>query len=254
MDQHYSTENLLVLRTLTRAVANLLRSQMHTYLSALAPVMRPAGLLGHYVQGGSKEVSRDAVKMFQELENIYGGAATSKPFGLLKELRTPFEVSGSALELSSVEYNYQATANGHSKAVSITSPFKWVLSYSDFTPARLKQLLLDKRRTDSETARFVLHYSLLQLMLVRQPALTQILEDLRFNIASGPTPEFGDLPVISITSLVPTVRPPDDVIIQATEIAGRDTFEELIDVEGVLAMRDPLKDRLTELVKTHGGG
>ncbi len=252
MDQRYTTENLLVLRKLTRAVADLLRGQMHTYLSALAPVMRPVALLGHYVQGGAKEVSKDAVKTFQELENIYGSAAASRPFGLLKELRTPFEVSGSALELSPVEYSYQATINGHSKAVSITSPFKWVLSYADFAPARLRQLLLDKHRTDTETSRFVLHYCLLQLVLSKQPAAGQVLEDLKFTITSGRLPEFGELPIITVASLVPAVRPPDDVIIQATEIAGRDTFEELIDVEGVRAMRDPLKDRLEELLKSHG--
>lgn len=254
MDNRYTTERLLALRKLTRTLADLLHAQMQLYLSALVPLMRPAALLGHYVQGGAKEVSKDAIKTFQELENVYGLAATSKPFGLLKELRTPFEVAGSALELSPVEYAYAAKSDGQSKAVLITAPFKWVLSYADFAPARLRHLLTDKNRTDTEAARFVLHYSLLDVVVARQAALGQVLGALHFDIARGRMAEFGELPIITVVSTVPTLRPPDDVIIQSTEISGRDSFEELVDVDGVLAMHDPFKDRLVELVKIHGLG
>ena len=44
-----------------------------------------------------------------------------------------------------------------------------------------------------------------------------------------------------VSSLVPTVRPPDEVIIESTELSGRDVFEEVVDVGAILAMRDPLK-------------
>ena len=252
MDNPYSTQRLLALRKATRSIADFLRIQMQTYLSALAPVMRPAALLGHYVQGGTKDISKDAIKTFQELESHYGAVASAKPFGLLKELRTPFEVSGSALELSSVEYNYPARTNGQSKAVAITSPFKWVLSHSDFNPPRLRQLLTDRNRTDTETSRFVLHYCLLQLVLSKQAAVGQMLEALHFAVSVGHLAEFGELPVVTVASTVPTVRPPDDVIIQNTEISGRDAFEELVDVAGLLAMGDPFKERLLELLKSGG--
>jgi hypothetical protein len=252
MAETYSTERLLALRKVTRATADLLRGQMQMYLSALAPLMRPAGLLGHYVQGGAKDVSKDAAKVYQELENVYGAAAVSKPFGLLKELRTPFEVAGSALELTTVEYTYVAKTEGQSKPVLITSPLKWVLSYSDFTPARLRQLLTDKNRTDTETARFVLHYCLLQVILAKQTAISQMLDALHFDLTAGRLPEFGELPVISVSSTVSTLRPPDSVIIQSTEISGRDAFEEVVDVEALVAMKDPFKERLMDLAKTHG--
>lgn len=254
MDNRYSTEKLLALRKLTRSFADLLHGQMQLYLSALAPLMRPAALLGHYVQGGAKEVSKDAIKTFQELESVYGLAASSKPFGLLKELRTPFEVAGSALELSPVEYSYTANTAAQSKPVLITAPFKWVLSYADFAPARLRHLLTDKNRTDTETARFVLHYCLLEVIVAKQSALGQVLRALHFDLTRGRMPEFGELPIITVVSTVPTLRPPDDVIIQSTEISGRDSFEELVDVDGVLGMSDPFKDRLVDLVKSQGLG
>lgn len=252
MDDRYSTQRLLVLRKVTRSIADLLRGQMQVYLSVLAPVMRPATLLGHYVQGGTKEVSKDSIKTFQDLEATYGAAACSKPFGLLKDLRTPFEVSGSALELSSVEYAYTAKTDGQSKAIIITSPFKWVLSYSDFAPPRLRQLLTDRNRTDAETARFVLHYCLLQLIFAKQTAVSQVFEALHFKLTIGRLAEFGELPILTLASTVPTVRPPDEVIIQNTEISGRDAFDEVVDVEGILAMRDPFKDRLVEILKSGG--
>lgn len=250
MAETYTTERLLALRKLTRSIADLLRGQMHAYLSALAPLMRPAALLGHYVIGGAKEVSKDAIKTFQELENIYGTAASSKPFGLLKELRTPFEVAGSALELSAVEYSHAVKTDGQTKTVLITSPFKWVLTYADFAPHKLRQLLADKNRTDTDAARFVLHYCLLQVVLAKQTAATQMLDALHFDLTAGRLQEFGDLPIITVASTVPTLRPPDSVIIQSTEISGRDSFEEIVDVEGLLAMRDPFKEKLIELVKS----
>jgi hypothetical protein len=252
MAETYSTERLLALRKLTRAAADLLRGQMQMYLSALAPLMRPAGLLGHYVQGGAKEVSKDAVKVYQELESVYGAAAVSKPFGLLKELRTPFEATGSALELTTVEYTYVAKTESQSKTVLITSPLKWVLSYADFAPVRLRQLLTDRNRTDTEAGRFVLHYCLLQVILAKQTAVSQMLDALHFDLTTGRLAEFGELPVISVASTVPTLRPEDSVIIQSTEISGRDAFEEVVDVEGLVAMKDPFKESLMDLAKTHG--
>lgn len=252
MDERYTTSRLLALRKATRSIADLLGGQMQIYLSALAPAMRPASLLGHYVQGGSKEVSKDAIKTFRELEAIYAAAASSKPFGLLKELRTPFEISGSALELTSVEYAHVAKTDGQSKGVTITSPFKWVLSHTDFAPVRLRQLLTDRNRTDTETGRFVLHYCLLQLVLAKQPAVSQVLEALHIEVTTGRLAEFGDLPIVTLASTVPTVRPPDDVIIQNTEISGQKSFEEVVDVEGLLAMHDPFKDRLVEIVRAGG--
>jgi len=85
--------------------------------------------------------------------------------------------------------------------------------------------------------------------LSHQKGATSILEALRFSLSTTRLPEFGELPVTRISSPVLTVRPPDEVILESTEISGRDAFEEVVDVEAMLNMTDPLKDRLVQLVK-----
>ena len=53
-----STQSLLVLRKLTRAIADSVRTQMTEYLATLAPLLRPKMVLGDYVEDGSKESTR----------------------------------------------------------------------------------------------------------------------------------------------------------------------------------------------------
>jgi len=251
-DERWSTERLIALRRATRAIADLLHGQLKDYLSALSPLFRPTTVLGEYVQGGSKEVSAAANKAFQELQAVYGAAASSKPFGLSKELRPPLEIVRSPLELAPMEAPYVLKTPHDSKIVMITSPLKWILSYADFAPSRLTQLLADPHRTDADASRFVLHYSVLHVIASRQTGATQMLDALHFDLNASRLPEFGEVPITCIASSVPTVRPPENVILESTEISGRNVFEEVVDVDGVRDMRDPFKDRLTELLTSHG--
>jgi len=36
------------------------------------------------------------------------------------------------------------------------------------------------------------------------------------------------------------------------ELSGRNVFEEIVDVNAILVMRDPVKDRLLDLIKSQG--
>ncbi len=92
---------------------------------------------------------------------------------------------------------------------------------------------------------------MMHIVLSKQAGVSQILDGLRFPLSSGRLPEFGELPIIYISSPASTVRPPDEVIVESTEISGRDVFEEIVDIDAFLNLRDPLKERLIELVKTH---
>ena len=65
-------------------------------------------------------------------------------------------------------------------------------------------------------------------------------------------PELGQLPIAFLSGPVSTVRPPDNVIIESTELSGADAFEEVINLEDVIRLRNPFKDQLEELVKAHG--
>ena len=64
-------------------------------------------------------------------------------------------------------------------------------------------------------------------------------------------PELGELPITFLSAPVSTIRPPDNVIIESTELSGADAFEEVINLEDVAKLRNPFKDQLEELVKAH---
>ncbi|MFN7945839.1 MAG: hypothetical protein U0Z53_10840 [Blastocatellia bacterium] len=253
MEENFSIQRLLTLRKLTRAVADLLRPQLRDYLTTLVPVLRPKVLLGDYVQGAGKESARNADKYFRELQELYESIATAKPFNLSKDLNPPLEVTGNALEMTPLEYSYKAQADQHSKLVTVTSPLKWILTYPGCSPTRLKELLRDKNRSADDLKQCVLSYLVMHLVITRQPGLTQLLEALHYPvITSERLPEFGNLPVTIISSSVSTLRPPDQVIIDSTEMSGMDAFEEVVNVGDIENMQDSLKEKLISLDRNTG--
>jgi hypothetical protein len=253
MDERYSTKNLLVLRKLTRAVADFLRGQMRDYLATLSHLLRPRNVLGEFIQSSSKETVVGADKAFKELQKQYEAIAETKPFNLDKELTPPIEIVSSALETTPLEYAHVAKTDKESKPVTITCPFTWVLSYSGYGPRRLREILADRVRTGDHVKEFVLHALVMHLLLTRQVGLNRIMQALRFPITSARREEYHGLPIPFINAAIPTVRPPDEVIIESTEISGTDVFEEVINLDEVAALRDPFKEQLMELVRNHGG-
>lgn len=197
-------------------------------------------------------MSAATLKAFQELQNVYGAAAGAKPFGLPKDLKPPLEIIRSALELVKMDYSYALNTEGQTKTIIMTAPLKWQLAYAEFAPARLRQLLSDRNRTDTDAGRFVLHHSVLQVLTSRQAGLIQMLSALHYELTSMRLPEFGELPLICLASSVPTLRPPDDVIADAVEISGQAAFEEVVDVDAIVNIQDPFKEQLLSLMKSHG--
>ncbi|MBV9928151.1 MAG: hypothetical protein JOZ96_24240 [Acidobacteria bacterium] len=252
MEERYDIQRLLALRKLTRGVSELLRGQLTAYLSTLAPLINPKAVFGDYVQGGGKEVVRGADTVFEELQALYGAVASSKPYNLPKELKLPIGIAGTALEITPVEYVHVAKTERESKKVSVASPLKWAFNYRGFPPRRLAELLGNRNRDTEELQRAVLHALVMHVVLSKRAGVTQILDALHFHVNTGRSPEFGDLPLTYISSSVSTTRPPDEVIIESTEVAGRDSFEEVVNLDDIATLRDPLKEQLLELVKTHG--
>jgi hypothetical protein len=262
MGEGFSTKRLLTLRKLTRAVADLLRSQAKDYLATLAPLLRPGAVLGHFVEGQAKETVQGADRALKELQSQYEAIAGAKPFNLRKELKPPLELSSTLIEMTPLEYAHVIKTDQGSKTVIVSSPLKWVLSYSgyapgrltsiNYTPKRLRELLADRNRAVDEVQQFLVHYLILNLILTKQSGVSRILEALHFPTGSIRSAEFGELPMPVISSALATIRPPDDVIVENTEISGTDAFEEVIRVEDIASMQDPLRERLVELVKGHG--
>lgn len=247
MEERYSIQQLLALRKLTRAISELLRGELLEYLSTLSPLLRPVGILGEYIASTSKATAKGADKVFRDMQGFYETLAGSKAFDISRELKPPIEVSSSTPEIAPVEYAYVAKNERMSKKVTVTSPLKWILFYSGFPPKDLEELIANRAKTSADLPQFLLHYVLLHTVATKQPGLGKILEALYFPLTVENFSKFGDLPIICISSPISTSRPPDDVIIESTEISGMAVFEEVANVEDVQKMTQPLKDRLMKL-------
>jgi hypothetical protein len=252
MDERYSTKRLLMLRKLTRAVADLLRGEVKEHLATLGPLLRQRAVLGEHVKGSLKETVKGADAALKEVQSLYEALAPGQPFGLPRELKPPLDVVGAAVELTPTEYAHEAKGEREAKTVTVTSPLRWVLHYSGCTPRRLRELLAERDRAGNELQQVVVHYLMLHVVLARQPGVVKIFRDLRMPISTGRLEGCGELPITYLSAAVATVRPPDDVIIENTEISGMDVFEEVLKTEDIVALRDPLRERLIELAKAHG--
>jgi len=250
----YSTQSMLTLRRITRSMADILRQQLKEYLSTLSPLLRPKSVFGDYIQGGAKELVRGADAAFKELQVLYEVAASSKPFDFPRELKPPIEILSSTLEITPMEYRYDARTERGSKTVTVSSPFKWMLSYSGFTPGKLTELREDPGKYSAEIQAFILHSLVLNVVVSRQQGVSRMLDALHFPVSSEKTPASAGLPLTRISSCVSTIRPPDEVIIESTEVSGTDAFEEVVNLDDLGKIREPLKEQLVGLVKSEGGG
>jgi hypothetical protein len=251
MAEEFTTQRVLALRKLTRAMADLLRGQAKDYLTTIGPLFRPRSILGGYTESNPRETVPGAEKAFKELKALHEAVAATKPFGLPKELNPPIDLTSSSLEVTPFEYSHSAQGS-IAKTVSVTGPLRWVLSYTGFTPRRFKELLAERNRNDQQVQEFLLHYLVLHVMITRQSGLKKLFEALHFPLSTGKLPELGELPITFLSGPVSTVRPPDNVIIESTELSGADAFEEVINLEDIAKLRNPFKDQLEGLVKSHG--
>jgi hypothetical protein len=248
----YTTERLLALRKLTRAIADFLRGQMKEYLGTLAPLLRPQVVLGGYTHGSIKDPVKGADQAFKELQSLYESVGSAKPFSLTQELKPPLDMISSALDMTVLEYSYTAQTDRHNKTVVISSPLKWALTYTGFSPARLGDLLARRTRDANELQSFLVHYLVMHIVVSKQVGIRNMFEALHFPITTSHSPDFGGLPITTISSSISTIRPPDEVIVESTEVSGMDAFEEIVDIGDIARMRDPLKHRLIEILESLG--
>jgi hypothetical protein len=244
-----SVESLLVLRKLTRAITDAVRVQMTEYLKVLTPLMRPKTVLGDYVQGGPKEPNRKADKAFGDLQALYEKIAVARPYSLPRELTPPLSFATPSLEITPLDYVHVAQSGAESRHIKVRCPLTWVLTYSDFPPNRLKELLDAKARSIEELQRFVLNYAVMHIATTSDPALMRVFEALHFPLTTSKSPEFGELPITRIGINISTYRPSDALIIQSAELTGMDAFEEVVKVEEIAGLPDPLKQRLLEIAR-----
>lgn len=251
MDEGFDLQKLRSLRKLTRAIAESLRSELKDHLGTMTLLLRPRTVLGDFVEGSTKGEVKGSDTAFRDLRSRYESVAGGRPYGLSKELSPPIEILSSNVELVPLEYPHVAKSGGESKTVTVTQPLKWILTYSGLAPTRLRDLMAAKIPDAAQVKDVILHALVLDTVLTRQPGLLAVFEALRFPVVTEKLAGLGELPVTCISSSVRTVRPPDDVLIESTEISGLNAFEEVVNAEDIVKMQDPFREKLLEVIKAN---
>jgi hypothetical protein len=245
-----SVRSLLVLRKLTRAVADAVRTELTDHLTTLTPLLWPQTVFGEHIQGSQRAPSHKADQALKELQALYDAVAPAKPFNLRRELTTPFNFVNPGIELTPVDYTYEADTPSGPRRIKVRSPLTWTLSYEGFSPVRLQEAL-DQRVRGEELQRFIVSYVLIHMVTKYRPGVARLLQGLHFPISTRISPEFGELPMTRVEFEIATERPSDAVVVESAELTGMDAFEEVIRVDDIAQLRDPLKERLLELSRPH---
>lgn len=251
MDQAYDLQKLRSLRKLTRAIAESLRTELKEHLGTVTLLLRPRTILGDFVESSSKGEVKGSDVAFRDLRSKYEAVAGGRPYGLSKELNPPIEILASNVELVPLEYPHVAKSGSESRTVTVTQPLKWILTYQGLAPTRLRDLLSAKIPDASQVRNVILHALVLDTVLTKQAGLLAVFEALRFPVVTEKLPGLGELPVTCISSSVRTVRPPDDVLIESTEISGLNAFEEVVNAEDIVKMQDPFREKLLEVIQAN---
>ena len=246
-----SIQSVLVLRKLTRAIADAVRVQMNEYLVGLMPLFQPKAMLGDYISGGAKEPNHRADKALKELLALYEKVAPTKPFNLHREISPPFNLANLSLETTPFDYTHVAQVGAESRKIQVRRPLTWILSYSGYSYSRLPELTDPRTRSTDALQRFVVSHLVLHLATKNQPAALQVFNALHFPITTTTVAELGQLPVTQISVDISTGRPSDAVVVESAELTGMDAFEEVVNPEEIANMRDPLRERLVEIAKQH---
>ena len=243
-----SFEELAALRAKTEALSQFLDHQLKMHVETLRPLMAPQRVLGRYV--GGKDVVAGADRAFAQLREQFHDVAPS--FGLAADLADD-ELSDleNIPDLYVWEYTHQAKTEHDGKALTLTSPVRWVLTYrSGYSLPQFRQAVAGKgERTTRDLRRFV-HYALvMQIVIKGHPKLTQLLKDLRYDVAFDQLPGLGALPLTTVHACLSSFRPADDLLVMATRFSGVPAFIELINLESIRTLEDPLKSKFESFVR-----
>jgi hypothetical protein len=233
------------LRRKTEAVSKFLSQQIAGHLETLRPVLSPERVFGKYA--GGKVEAPNVDRAMAELQQHYK-PFTKKPYDLPETLDASWlTLVGNAPELHPWEYAHQVQG----KTITMTSPIRWVINFrASYTLAQVKNVLAGKESSRPDYLRqFAVNSLVLQLMLSRNPGLAQLFADLRYQITTETPADLRGLPVVTITSMLGSFRPADDLIAAATAFSGVPAFIELINPAAVQAPKDTLKERLEEVMK-----
>jgi len=242
-------QELPEIRRKTEAIAKYLHEQLKQHAETLRPLLAPERVFGKYT-GGKSDVP-GAERALAELQQAYR-EFSAKPFDLPVEFDAHWlTLVGSRLDLHPWDYSHEAKAAAETKAIVMTSPLRWVLSYgSNYSVSQAKQVLTGKEPRRPEYLRqFVVNALVLQLVTARFPGVTQLFADLRYDLKAAVSAELPKLPLMAVSSCLPSFRPADDLILAATAFSGVPAFIELVDLNEIKNPKDTLKEKLEEIAR-----
>lgn len=248
-----NVEQLLHLHTLTKDVSKIFQKQLRGYLETISLLFRPRRTLGDAMEGIERDSAPNSERSVTELRELYRRIA-SRPFDLRPELTLPLESVSTQIQLYEWEYLHQTKTDRGFRSIRVTSPLTWVVAYSStYSLHMLRQVLAGQEERNTESVRaFVLRACVMHLQFSKFPAIAELLTGLRYRVEVRRSPELGDLPLVTISAPFPTVRPPDSLVNVASGLAGGTTFAEVLDVDAVRSLRDPLREEIAEVFHSHG--
>ena len=246
-------DQLLRLHTLTKEVSRHCLKQLGGHIDTLAPLFRPRRFLGDLMEGAGREPLVGGEKNFADLGELYKSVAW-RPFDLRPELSAPLESVSTQLQLYEWEYLHEVHTDSGWRAIQVTAPLTWVLCYSSqYSLNMLRQVLAGQQERDAESVRaFVLRACLMHMLFVKLPALSDLLAGLRYHVEVRRSAQLGELPLVTISAPLSTLRPPDEVVARASGLAGGASFTEVIDLGAFDTLRDPLKEDIVRILRQHG--
>jgi hypothetical protein len=242
-------QELPELRRKTEAISKFLQDQLLTHLETLRPILSSERLFGKYA--GSKGESPLADRALAQLQQSYR-PFSGPPFDLPSEFDQYWlTLVGNRVTLHPWEYTYHARTEQESRPITMTSPVRWVVSFtSAYTLSHVRQALAAKgERRPEHVRQFVVNALVMQLVITHTPGLVPLFADLRYQLQTDASPDLPKLPLTTITSGLPSFRPSDDLILAATNFSGVPAFIELIDIDALPALQDPLKARIEDLLR-----
>jgi hypothetical protein len=158
------------------------------------------------------------------------------------------------MQLNEWEYGHGIQTERGWRTIKVTAPLTWVISYSStYSLSILRQVLAGQAERDSEAVRaFVLRACIMHLQFARFPGIADLLAGLRYRVEVQRSAETGDLPLVTVSAPFNTIRPPDSLVSMASGLAGGTSFAEVIDLESVRTLEDPLRKEVAHIFERHG--
>ena len=75
---------------------------------------------------------------------------------------------------------------------------------------------------------------------------------MRYRVEVRNSPQMGDLPLVTISAPLATMRPPDNLVTIASGLAGGASFAEVLDLPTVKNLQDPFRQEIAAILKKHG--